>query len=269
MRRPSLTKKRDSFLLPRGSQGSAEEYSWDDELEAFLDPYLHNLFDELDEQLADDPDPRVARVMQDARTQLETADAAQGPSRALVNAFTTVLQLPMLRQAAQWTSAQGALGHLAQVGRYLQRGEPDAQQRTVDVRVRERIHTALDTDRPTVVVAHSLGTVVAFEALHEHPKQVALFVTLGSPLATSAVVWQRLRPQPPRTPPTVEKWLNFWDRDDLVVSRPRLKDRFQSNAAGVGPLTEPTHTDGVWVHTATKYLRQGKVAGRIVEALKR
>lgn len=119
------------------------------------------------------------------------------------------------------------------------------------------------------MVSHSLGTVVAFEALRTYQGPVPLLMTLGSPLATGAAVLQRLVPQPPRTPARVERWLNFWDRDDVVVGRPRLDRWMLPNAAGVVPVTSRVDSDGLWVHTATKYLRQPGVAGPLVEALKR
>jgi pimeloyl-ACP methyl ester carboxylesterase len=63
---------------------------------------------------------------------------------------------------------------------------------------------------PAVVIAHSLGSVVGFEMLHEYRGTVPLWVTLGSPLALRAVVWPRLRPTPPATPDAVQRWLNYW-----------------------------------------------------------
>jgi hypothetical protein len=94
---------------------------------------------------------------------------------------------------------------------------------------------------------------------------VPLFVTLGSPLGMRTVVWPRLFPQPPSTPPGVRRWLNFWDRDDIIVARPQLDVR--ANAHGVEPVSERIDSDGVWIHTATKYLAQPGVAGPIAEAL--
>jgi pimeloyl-ACP methyl ester carboxylesterase len=120
-----------------------------------------------------------------------------------------------------------------------------------------------------VVVAHSLGTVVAFEALHGYGGPVELLVTLGSPLATGAAVLQRVRPRPARTPEAVGRWLNFWDRDDIVVARPRVQQWMLPSFSGVAPVTDRVDSDGVWVHTATKYLRQPAVAGPIIEVLKR
>lgn len=37
-------------------------------------------------------------------------------------------------------------------------------------------------DRTRVVIAHSLGSIVAYEAVHQRDAPLPLFVTLGSPL---------------------------------------------------------------------------------------
>ncbi|MFD8967973.1 hypothetical protein ACFV0C_23770 [Streptomyces sp. NPDC059568] len=51
---------------------------------------------------------------------------------------------------------------------------------------------------PLVIVAHSLGSVIAYEALCAHPDWPDLtLVTLGSPLAVRGVVFDRLAPPPP------------------------------------------------------------------------
>jgi hypothetical protein len=70
--------------------------------------------------------------------------------------------------------------------------------------------TVLDTVRrhdATIVVAHSLGSVLAYEALWQpNAPQVEHLITLGSPLAMPDVIYDRLTPLPrPRgaRPPTV------------------------------------------------------------------
>ncbi|WP_393101027.1 hypothetical protein [Streptomyces sp. LN325] len=239
----------------------------------FLDALVRELIDELSQQADEQEDRHALRVLEGAREQLPGAGGeVQGlgePVRLLINALTTVLQIPGLRRAAQWASGRTLLGSLAQVGRYLDRGERDGDGPSLDVRVQERMLRGVDPDRPLVVVAHSLGTVVAFEALHDYTGSVGLLVTLGSPLATGAAVLQRVRPQPPRTPVTVERWLNFWDRDDIVAARPQVQQWMLPNAAAVAPVTDRVDSEGLWVHTATKYLRQPAVAGPIIEVLKR
>lgn len=269
------------LFMAQGRQGPDNEQLLCEQ-EAFLVPLVRELAEELSRQAQERGDERAMRVLKDAQNQLMATDAdspttagangqAQGlagPVRILTGVLTTLLQIPGLRQAAQWASGWSLLGHLAQVGRYLDRGEPDAGGRSLDVRVRERVLQGADPERPLVVVAHSLGTVVAFEALHHHHGPVTLLVTLGSPLATGAAVLPRVKPQPARTPEPVERWLNFWDRDDIVVSRPRVQKWMMPSHSGVAPVTDRVDSDGIWVHTATKYLRQPAVAGPIVEALK-
>lgn len=222
---------------------------------------LLELVDELVAELSVDADPAADQVLADARMQLSGA-IEQGPGqvvRTLANVLTTVLALPGLRRAGQWASGRAMLGHLAQVSRYLRRDGLDA-------RIRARVHEAL-AHGPAVVVAHSLGSVVAFEARHQHAGPAPLLVTLGSPLAMSTVVWYRLVPRPPRTPACVARWLNFWDRDDIVVARPRLDRRVLPSERGVAPQTARVDSAGIWTHTATKYLAQPAVAAAIVDAL--
>lgn len=255
----------NDLMVPEGAQGGLRHPS--DEEADFLLALVDVLVDELSEGTRD---PATTRALVEAKAQLGTV-GAQGAGeivRVLSAALTSVMRIPGLRRAGQWTSEQRLLGALAQVGRYLRRGAPEAGQ-PLDVRVRERVLAALPDDRPVVVVAHSLGSVVAFEALHSYSREVRLLVTLGSPLATAAVVFDRLRPPPPTTPPTVRRWLNFWDRDDVVVARPRLERLIKANADGVLAVSDRVDSDGLWVHSATKYLAQAGVAGPIAEALGR
>ncbi|MFE0449250.1 hypothetical protein [Streptomyces fungicidicus] len=261
----------DLFADAGAQGGPAGELDAEDA--RFLERLVAALIDELGRQSAERDDRRSLSVIEDARAQLPRADEqAQGigaPLRVLGRVLTTLLQLPGMRQGTQWASGLPLLWHLAQVGRYLNRREPDGSGRPLDLRARRRVLEGVDPRRPLVVIAHSLGSVVAFEALHDHPGRVPLFVTLGSPLATATAVLQRIVPQPPRTPAPVERWLNFWDRDDIVVGRPRLKDWMRPSASGVLPVTDRVDSDGLWVHTATKYLRHAAVAGPVVEALKK
>lgn len=255
----------NDLMVAAGGQGGLHQPT--DEEAEFLLALVDVLIDELS---AGPRDPATARALVEAKAQLGTADA-QGAGevvRVLSAALTSIMRIPGLRRAGQWTSEQRLLGALSQVGRYLRRGDPVAGH-PLDVRVRERVLAALPDDRPVVVVAHSLGSVVAFEALHSYPRSVRLLVTLGSPLATAAVVFDRLRPSPPTTPPTVRRWLNFWDRDDIVVARPRLEGIIRPNVDGVLAESDRVDSNGLWVHSATKYLTQAAVAGPIAEALRR
>ncbi|MFE7839963.1 alpha/beta hydrolase [Streptomyces sp. NPDC057474] len=256
----------DLFVLPQAQGGTAPlvEAAEDEELRHLLE----YLVDTLLTMCADDGE---RRVLQHARAELTATQQAQGSGdlvRRLVNVCTTLLALPGVRRGGQWASGRLMAGHLSQVTRYLARAEPDGDGRTLDERVRSRVLGFLDDDRPTVVIAHSLGSVVTLEALHHHRGPIPLLVTLGSPIGMRTVVHPRLRPQPPAAPECVERWRNFWDRDDIIAPRPWLERDVLPNTGGCLPVSDRVDSDGIWVHTATKYLAQASVAGPVVEAIR-
>lgn len=256
----------DLFVSPHTQGGTAPH------VEADESEVLRQLLEDLiDTELATCLDDGERRVLQHARAELTATQQAQGSGdliRRLVNVCTTLLALPGVRRGGQWASGRLMAGHLAQVSRYLRRAEPDSDGRTLDERIRGRVLNFLDDTRPTVVVAHSLGSIVALEALHHHRGPIPLFVTLGSPIGMRTVVRPRLRPQPPATPDCVERWLNYWDRDDIIAPRPWLERDLLPNTDGCLPVSDRVDSDGIWVHTATKYLAQASVAGPVVEALR-
>ncbi|MHA5052212.1 alpha/beta hydrolase [Streptomyces sp. SD15] len=253
----------DLFGVPQ-AQGAAS----DGEDEADLVGEL--LLEALDERLAEPAADDEARALRRARAQLVPEGGAQGPgavARQVLTAANTLLSLPGLRTFGGWASAGLMVGQLRQVARYLRRGERDEEGLTLDARIRRRVEQNLDASGPTLVVAHSLGAVVSLETLHGHRGRVPLLVTLGSPIGMSAAVRPRIRPQPLQVPGPVERWLNFWDRDDLIAARPRLERVVRANDRSVLPVTRRVDSDGVWVHPAATYLAQPAVAGPVVEAI--
>jgi len=87
-----------------------------------------------------------------------------------------------------------------------------------------------------VLVAHSQGTMIAYDVLHELGKDCAVsrFVTLGSPLGIQEVQ-DRLRgllelaPKTPLPiPPGIERWDNFAARFDPVALDPVLADDYDA-----------------------------------------
>lgn len=139
-----------------------------------------------------------------------------------------------LRQVLSWVSQRrnipiGTLIRLAvqlagEVRRYLHVPHVRAAARSA---VAESIRRV----RPRVVLAHSLGSVVAYEALHAHPElTVDCFVTLGSPLGLPGGIFDHLVPTPMSNrgarPAGVRYWVNLADTGDLVAIPLRLGDRF-------------------------------------------
>jgi hypothetical protein len=117
-----------------------------------------------------------------------------------------------------------------QVRRYL--SEPSVR---ADAQARVASHVTPDTK---VIVAHSLGSVVAYEALCAHPEwsEIAL-VTLGSPLGIRNLIFDRLRPAPTAGkgywPPPVRQWTNIADRGDVVALVKDLSPSFGPRVSNV------------------------------------
>ncbi|MDR2839216.1 MAG: hypothetical protein LBV49_11730 [Azonexus sp.] len=97
-----------------------------------------------------------------------------------------------------------------------------------------------------VVVAHSLGSVVAYNVLRQQaaPRRwnVPLFVTLGSPLAVTVVKRKLAEIAPLDFPAPVAAWFNAMDERDVVPLYPLDRDNF--------PLT-PAITNKTDVHNGT------------------
>lgn len=118
---------------------------------------------------------------------------------------------------------------------------------------------------PSVVVAHSLGTVVSFKllrtlALEGRPVHVPLFVTLGSPLPLMAVQ-AALGPEFGR-PTRVDRWLNAFDPDDFItLGKPLDEANF---ARGIDNLSDIENMDDA--HAIAGYLGDRRVAAEIRNA---
>lgn len=119
-----------------------------------------------------------------------------------------------------------------------------------------------------IVVAHSLGSVVAYEAMHRLEQPLPLFCTLGSPLGLNTIVYPRLRPQLPTFPKQVKRWVNLADRDDFIAAEPDLVPMF-SKGFSQGSIFEGGYTvdNGAEPHRAEFYLSKKRLGRVIAEAL--
>jgi hypothetical protein len=142
--------------------------------------------------------------------------------------------------------------------------------------VREKIDTgvsaAFKRDVETVVVAHSLGTVVAYnlmrQAGHLRGWKVPLFVTVGSPLAVSVIRKTVKGFGPTRCPECVSEWFNAMDERDVVALYPLDTNSFPLNPA------DPAIENKRDVRNKTRnrhgiagYLDDAEVARRIYDSL--
>lgn len=105
---------------------------------------------------------------------------------------------------------------LDQVGRYLD----DSSRRAA---VLHRVTSAvLRAPRPRVIVAHSLGSIVAWDLLADPRVEIDLLVTLGSPLAQSAVTVE----ETPFPYGRIGAWLNVVHLLDPVPAGRGLREFF-------------------------------------------
>ncbi|MEU5162507.1 hypothetical protein AB0G74_23265 [Streptomyces sp. NPDC020875] len=149
---------------------------------------------------------------------------------------------------------------LRQVRRYLMEAE-------VRDAVTDRVKRAVGPDT-RVVVAHSLGTVAAYEALCALPGHgVRALVTLGSPLGIRHLVFDRLVPSPADGVGTWPggaglAWTNVADARDVVALAKDLRPRFGD---GVVCHLVP---NGSHAHDATHYLGKAETGRAIAAALR-
>ena len=117
---------------------------------------------------------------------------------------------------------------------------------------------------PCVVVAHSLGTVVAYRVLKDAPSKpkVRLFETVGSPLALKAIK-QKLGY--PAMPVCAQRWFNGRDPKDIVALYPLDAKNFHTTPAIVNRSNVKNHTDNH--HGIDGYLDDQVVAQEIFNAL--
>ena len=139
---------------------------------------------------------------------------------------------------------------------------------------RPHIRTAVDNivrpsllRGPAIVVAHSLGTIVAYTILRgaEQKAQIRLLVTLGSPLGIGAVKDKIVPPRPLMRPECVSSWLNGTDERDYVALYARLdRDTFAEGIENVSDL----HNRQEDAHLIDDYLSDKTISKRIHDALK-
>ncbi|UGT61808.1 hypothetical protein [Nocardia asteroides] len=156
------------------------------------------------------------------------------------------------------------VGSLKQVRRYLT--EPPLRDR-IRARVRDQI-----TGDTRVVVAHSLGSVVAYETLCAMPGHpVRALITLGSPLGIANLIFHRLDPSPtggvgawPGRDGLV--WSNFADAGDVVALVKQLDPLFGATFSH-RVWDTPVH-NGSHAHSAVPYLTEKRVGEAIAAGLR-
>jgi hypothetical protein len=188
----------------------------------------------------------------------QTAGEEQGMRAAARSAIDSLARIRWFAPFGVGFAARFAMRSLTQVTRYL---SEDAVREQVLARVR-----ALLSPGTRVLIGHSLGSVVAFEAAQTLDHPLPLLITMGCPLGLHTVVYERVRPQPSRFPPAVQHWVNVADRNDIVAAEPDLTPLFGPTAPP-GAVLEGGYTvdNGAKPHQADFYLTKAQV-GRPIGA---
>lgn len=168
------------------------------------------------------------RTLKAIARRMEAASLDNGtPTRQARSSTPSARVLPGGRLARRWLSRWLTDLFLPDVHEYL-----------FDEAARERMLDSL-ADRlrgggePFVVIGHSLGSVIAYEQLRRFKGDdcdVALFVTIGSPLGMKEIQDHLRTTGKLRTPECVRKWLNFSDPLDNVSIDASLGGEYEANA---------------------------------------
>lgn len=243
----------DLFLKP-GSQGSAEGL-----------PEAGGEFD-LGQQLAGE---WLNRAAERAETSADRAEAARAV--AALNAGPddgeqggarrqhVAARLARLR----WFAPHG----IAFAQRFVNRSLSQVTRYFTDDSLRqaaiERV-LALCGPETVAIIGHSLGSVVAFEAVHQLTEPLPLLLTLGSPLGVRTVVYDRIRPQPPSVPEAVRAWVNIAATGDIVAAEPDIAEGFgRDTRLSSNILVE----NGASPHEATHYLAKRQTGAALKSAV--
>lgn len=217
--------------------------------------------------------PYVAADVQEGfeRELLEAwwAEAAAGDVAVPGPGATTKLRTPRTAQRALHALSQShffaglaervIVRFIKQVHAYLDDGSVRAQ-------IQARVDRVAGSDT-AVLVGHSLGSVVAYEAACAHPEWDLALITLGSPLGIRNLVFDRLRPRPQddrgHFPAGAATWANIADTGDVVALVKQLAPLFGDR------VQDLLVNNGSKAHDISPYLTAAQTGRAIAEGLAR
>jgi hypothetical protein len=246
-----------------GAQGP-EDWSVD-ELDPVFVSDLEMLARAWLEAAARSGDPVVGDAAVTALADLDsgTVSGAQGPMGVTRSAVSALSRVPFFGPATYGVVQRVNRTNLWQVTAYMN----DYDNAKAEIWARFEAAAGDDT---RVVLAHSLGTVVAFEAIHHLGLEVELLVTTGSPLGLRQVIYPKLTPGPV-FPPTVQRWVNVADPDDFIAASTELAQLFPPADGGGEQRVEDVkvRNRGPFArhHDITEYLSHDKVRAVLFEVL--
>lgn len=132
---------------------------------------------------------------------------------------------------------------------------------TVRLTIERGVKAAFDEGDENIVVAHSLGTIVAYTLLHKLSEEggwrIPTLVTLGSPLGITSI---RDLLEPIARPKCVGEWINASDPNDVVALYPLTPDYFSVDP----PINDKRHVKN---HTSNQHGIIGYLDDKVVAEL--
>jgi hypothetical protein len=132
----------------------------------------------------------------------------------------------------------------------------------------QRVAAKVSTDT-RVLIGHSLGSVVAYEALCAYPEwNIDTLVTLGSPLGIANLIFDVLTPKPENSKgkwPNVQQWVNIADKGDIVALEKTLAPKFNQGFDQV--VIDKIVNNGWESHSAENYLTAKETGSAIASGL--
>jgi subtilisin family serine protease len=208
--------------------------------------------------------PDEAEFLRKLGKRVQAGKRVPGARVRLADVQTKVIPLPefLRRPITRWLTSH----LLRDVNDFL--FHPDRRE-YMEQSLRDRLSVG---GGPFVVVAHSQGTMIAYNVLRQLSKSdcdVSLFVTIGSPLGLDEVQdqlrqWTGTNELP--VPPCVTEWVNVADRLDPVALDPSLHDDYTPDSFIKDHLCtnpdSPQHP-----HSGTGYLSTDIVRREIRQAV--
>ena len=131
--------------------------------------------------------------------------------------------------------------------------------------VHDKIAALIQPKQPTLIIAHSLGSVIAYNLLRQHPEyQIHSLISLASPLAFKMIQTKIVHPiQRPAC--LLGDWLNFYSVDDFLSASPLNQKPFAFQPA---IHNQAIHTHLANPHQLQDYLQHPLVLNSLKKILK-
>ena len=171
-----------------------------------------------------------AVIAQNGATEADIAEASSWKRRLVRQIFSLGDLLPFL---IRHIATERMELHLRDLRRYARNNNDIAEH--VRQMLKVPLRAAAEAQRPILLIAHSMGSVIAYDSLwqmaHNHRDHVRIdhFLTMGSPLGQD-FIQRRLQGRGEsgerRYPNSIRRWVNLTSIGDLTAIDPTLSDDF-------------------------------------------